>query len=477
MRNRTLLLSVAALLLSACGGSELDPAGGSAAAATGGMAQAMGTTAVGSSQVTTVDLGLLSGGTVASARAINNLGKVIGTATDSTYAIQRVMWDASSTNPPAVVLPNYDPSITAEPESINDGGEVAGTERISSTLREGVYWAPGGSYSAYGLAPLNGGSRAQITAHGINSNGVIAGSAQDGGTGHLNAVVWNRNTAPKAVVVSGEAFDVNDALDVVGVYTHSGQSRAFLARSGGAIDLGAVGGAGTSSRAVAINNKGMIAGTSDADTIAVAWTYDTTNATSTPVLKQLPLPTGLVLPAPAAINDNGDIVGSATTSNYSGKRAVLWRNGQAIQLATFNSRAFGINNAGQIVGEGDINGNGMNRALLWTVSTGTTTAAKTVANTAPTVSITSLSSTSLKLGTSLVLQASVKDPDNGPWTYTVAWGDGTVTKGSIAATGSVSASRAYVSASPKKGYTVSITVTDAAGGSGSASRGGIRVSP
>jgi probable HAF family extracellular repeat protein len=475
---RTLfLITVSALLLAACGGSEPDFAGtGSNAAATGStMAKAMGTTTVGSWTVTSTDLGLLAGGTMASARAINDVGQVVGTATDSTYAIQRVMWDLSKANAIVAQLPNYDPASTAEPASINDGGEVAGTERLSTSLREGVYWAAtSGVYSAIGLPPLNNGSRIQITARDVNKSGVIAGSAQDGGTGLVNAVIWNRNAAPTALVTSAEALSVNDAGHVVGVYTASSLARPFLWRPGKSIDLGAVGGSSTSARAVAINNTGRIAGTSDGDTIAVVWTYNPADPSSTPSLAKLPLTSDLVLPSPTAINDSGDVVGSAWTSNYGGTRAVLWRNGQVIPLANFNSKAFGINNAGQIVGEGDANGDGRTEALLWTVTSGTTTTQPpvvgTTTNTAPSATI-AVNTTSLKVGATLNVAGSFKDPDQGPWTYTIDWGDGQKATGSATPAGTVTASHAYSTPSSKKsGYKVVFTVTDAAGASASASK-------
>ena len=156
------------------------------------------------------------------------------------------------------------------------------------------------------------------------------------------------------------------------------------------------------------------------------------------------------------------------------------KNGEAINLGTWpggiNSRAYGINNAGQIVGEGDLNGNGLNHALLWTVTATTAATGGTTTNTAPAVSITAVSSTSLKIGSALQLQGSFKDPDNGPWNFKVDWGDGSVTTGSAAAAGTVSASHAYRTASPKRGFSVVLSVTDAAGASGSSSAVSVRVS-
>ena len=168
------------------------------------------------------------------------------------------------------------------------------------------------------------------------------------------------------------------------------------------------------------------------------------------------------------------VVGSAWTSNYAGTRGVLWRNGQLIQLATFNSKAFGINSSGQIVGEGDANGDGRYEAMLWTVTSGTTTTPSTpvvgsTTNTAPAATI-YVNTTSLRIGERLDVSGSFKDPDQGAWTYTIDWGDGSQTPGSASTAGTVTASHTYTAASPKRGYTVVFKVTDSAGASGSASK-------
>jgi probable HAF family extracellular repeat protein len=158
---------------------------------------------------------------------------------------------------------------------------------------------------------------------------------------------------------------------------------------------------------------------------------------------------------------------------------VLWRNGEAINLGTWpgglNSKAYGINDAGQIVGEGDV-GDGRSHALLWTVTASTGNPPPKPTNTTPTVSITSVSSSSLKIGGMLTVQGGFSDPDNGPWNYRFDWGDGTSTSGSTGSAGALVATHVYQTASPKKGVRVVLTVTDFKGASGSASSGSIRVS-
>ena len=55
---------------------------------------------------------------------------------------------------------------------------------------------------------------------------------------------------------------------------------------------------------------------------------------------------------------------------------------------------------------------------------------------------------------------------NGPWTYRIEWGDGSVSTGSRTGQGSFSVGHTYVTIFPKT-FTVRVTITDAAGASGS----------
>jgi hypothetical protein len=65
------------------------------------------------------------------------------------------------------------------------------------------------------------------------------------------------------------------------------------------------------------------------------------------------------------------------------------------------------------------------------------------------------------------LNASFSDPDfNGPWSYTINWGDGSTSVGSASSPGAISAGHTYVTILPRT-YTITVTVTDADGASGS----------
>jgi PKD domain len=55
---------------------------------------------------------------------------------------------------------------------------------------------------------------------------------------------------------------------------------------------------------------------------------------------------------------------------------------------------------------------------------------------------------------------------NGPWTYRITWGDGSTSTGTVTSEGSYTTGHTYVTVLPKA-FTVTVTVTDAAGAPGS----------
>jgi hypothetical protein len=53
---------------------------------------------------------------------------------------------------------------------------------------------------------------------------------------------------------------------------------------------------------------------------------------------------------------------------------------------------------------------------------------------------------------------------NGPWTYTINWGDGSTSTGTVSSEGSFSTGHTYIIVLPRS-FTVRVTVRDAAGAS------------
>jgi PKD domain-containing protein len=71
------------------------------------------------------------------------------------------------------------------------------------------------------------------------------------------------------------------------------------------------------------------------------------------------------------------------------------------------------------------------------------------------------------LGVLYTLNASFSDPDNGPWTYTIDWGDGSTSSGNRSIAGSFSVTHTYLGLSILGTRTIRVTITDSRGASGS----------
>jgi len=431
---------------------------------------------VGAWRITLTDLGLFPGGSASSARAINNPGQIAGLATDSTFALQRPVWDA---NTGAIIgaADNFDPASTAVPEHRNDNGQMAGTESVNQNIYYGVYWNSIGQ--AFGLPPLAGvdpfyGSK-HTKAHGINSLGQIAGAGKEGAPNYyLHAVLWqNKDSPPQdlgflgkgAYVDYSEALGVNDLSHVVGNGALGTATRGFLWRAGRMIDLGALSGQ-VVSEAYAINNNGLIVGKSNL--YPVTWKYDVANSSSTPLIQQLPIPSGFFAAQPTAVNDSGDVAGYAGSPNIDA-HATLWRNGQAIDLGVWPGGSYsvanGINNLGQIVGTGTIAADNLDHALIWTVVAAGGGGGGT-ANTTPLASLMATSSTLIRVGASVSMKAGFSDPDNGPWGYKLNWGDGSAAIGNASSAGTIAGISPHVYTRTGS-FKARLTVTDSKGAAGS----------
>lgn len=182
-------------------------------------------------------------------------------------------------------------------------------------------------------------------ARGLNVNGAAAGSSGETHGTDVSAAVWDGGGRPSNIgrLPGGdfsEAFGINDAGEVVGSSNTAGVSKPF--RYNGSLTELELPSGDDSGQANAINNAGTIVGwTSGASgQHAVRWS-------DTGVLI-LPGKLGMAL----AVNANDEVAGSS--QNGGAEHAIVWRNGQAVDLGTLvghtESRAIGINDAGHVVG-------------------------------------------------------------------------------------------------------------------------------
>lgn len=314
-------------------------------------------------QVTITDLGVLPGGFGSSAYAINDTGKIVGVSSDSSGATRTVEW----VNGQIHVLPVPGLSGASIPRDVNDSGEIAGYYAVGSQ-RQGIYW--NAQNNPVFLPDLPGGS-VSTTALAINNSGLIVGkSTATAPTFHTHGVIWLGSSFQTDLGFAGTGTgclpaDINDAGVVVGLAAFSSTVvHAFRWQAGQFTNLGTWPGAGAATDAYAINNAGTIVGKSS--NVASVWKNG--------VVTALPMPPGVSAYTPAIdINDAGDIIATGPVS-FPIEVGVLWRNGQPINLGTLPggtiSRAFRINEAGEIVGEAN-DASGFFRAVKWTVTPAT----------------------------------------------------------------------------------------------------------
>ncbi len=234
-------------------------------------------------------------------------------------------------------------------------------------------WAVGQSKVGFFTKPVSfqGGSATDLAplammgaARAVNASGAVAGWVVDGSGFH--AVVWT-NGVPVSFGTMAFGYALNDSGVIAGSHVSGGQQRAFTWSAGGLpTDLPSLG--GTTSEGNGINNHGDVVGdsfpTGSANEVAVLWPASGS---------VVPLGTlGGATSSARDINNHGQIVGYARDSTGA-YRAFLSDAGAA--MVDLNSllpadsgwvllSANAINDAGQIVGEGTLNGE--RRAFLLT---------------------------------------------------------------------------------------------------------------
>ncbi|MEZ2234613.1 DUF3466 family protein [Microcoleus sp.] len=201
-------------------------------------------------------------------------------------------------------------------------------------------------------------------AYQINNSGQVVGRYL-GENWIDNAYVWEngqRTDLGYLGGISSLASDINEAGQIVGWFrTTPEKFNPFLWQNGKMIDLGTL---GFNGGAQGINNRGQVVGYSGlALGITHAFQWKNGNMID---LGTLPGYNGSTA---YDINDVGQAIGYSSNNITQQERATLWSNGQVTDLGTLGGNktaAVDINNKGQVVGFGNTTGNGgLAHGFIW----------------------------------------------------------------------------------------------------------------
>jgi probable HAF family extracellular repeat protein len=227
---------------------------------------------------------------------------------------------------------------------------------------------------ANGMQPLSDvpGGHDNSTAVAINDLGTAVGWGYD--EKNQTAALWSESGVAISLgrLVSwgsSAAVDINNVGQVVGNATGGGGDRAFYWTADlGMTDLGSLGGTWGISRAASINNNGDVVGWTSTNGIngGTAFIWDAATG-----MRSLGTPDSFRMITPEGINDQGVVVGRGRGINGGNSVPWIWSEktgfaqlGDLIQSGSgwTLEDAYEINNSGQIVGYGRLNGVG--RAFL-----------------------------------------------------------------------------------------------------------------
>jgi probable HAF family extracellular repeat protein len=329
-----------------------------------------------SASYSVTDLGTLPGGAAggSEAFAINKTGQVVGWAWNGSQ-VDAFLWTPSTPNGTIGTMIDLGTlggnSTSGLPSSwalaINNASkvQVVGEAFTAGSGYHAFLWTQGGTdgvpsnLQMKDLGTLPGDTNS--TAYGINDAGNVVG-ATDNGMGAHHPFLWQNGVMTNLDPNGGTATAINDAGQVTGAATE-----AVLWQNGQMYDLGNLG--GNSSLGRAINSNGQVAGQSyrrnDDEFHAFSWTPSTPHGTTGKMTDLGTLKLGGTINNSDAygINDAGDVVGWSGIDLAVSLHAFYWPGKGSIQDLnslipanppgfSFLQNATGINDGGQIAGWG-----------------------------------------------------------------------------------------------------------------------------
>jgi probable HAF family extracellular repeat protein len=295
------------------------------------------------------DIGTLGGG-YAQGFAVNNLGEVVGEANTTNNVATHAFLYRNNAMVDLGTLGGFFSVATA----ISDSGVVTGNSDTAAFTTVAFRYENGL------MTPVGTLGGTFSSAAAINQSGAIAGDSYTTGNVEYHAFLATNGTLVDLGTLGGNyssTYALNDNGSVAGESTiTNGQTHGFVYAGGTMVDVGTLG--GTYSSAQAINNAGQVAGiaTIAGNTQVHGFIYGAGVITDLGTL-------GGEYSEADAMNNLGQVVGYSTTTN--GKaHAFLWQGGSMVDLNSLLSsnsgwelqQAFFINDAGRIVGNGNLNG-------------------------------------------------------------------------------------------------------------------------
>lgn len=247
--------------------------------------------------------------------------------------------------------------------SINSNGMVSGWSASSPFSNSATIW---GNSGATNYGTFGGGSSYAL---GINDQGIAVGYAETL-DGNRKAAVYTNSVSQITIdSPSSYATDINNDGVIVGHYNLNSAPhfhRGFYIDESGFHDIGTLGGTNTFVRA--INNNNQIVGQSDRRSgffdFGTAFLYENGEMKSLGTLEN-----GAISLA-NDVNDHGIAVGLATLAGHSYGKAVIFKDGDVVNLGNLTNNIYhssvanGINNLNQVVGTSEYFST-LNHAFIW----------------------------------------------------------------------------------------------------------------